>query len=54
MSWMPSNDPILGDPQTCDALDLIIVPRTRDLGDGFAVRRALPHGHIAARGKSSR
>ena len=44
MSWMPSNDPILGDPQTCDALDLIIVPRTRDLGDGFAVRRALPHG----------
>ena len=44
MSWMPSNDPILGDPQTCDALDLVIVPRTRDLGDGFAVRRALPHG----------
>ena len=44
MSWMPSNDPVLGDPQTCDALDLVIVPRTRDLGDGFAVRRALPHG----------
>lgn len=44
MSWMPSNDPILGGPQSCDALDLIIVPRTRDLGDGFAVRRALPHG----------
>ncbi|MGB3446471.1 MAG: pirin family protein [Xanthobacteraceae bacterium] len=44
MSWMPSNDPILGDPQTCDALDLVIVPRTRDLGDGFEVRRALPHG----------
>jgi len=44
MSWMPSNDPILGNPQTCDALDLVIVPRTRDLGDGFAVRRALPHG----------
>lgn len=44
MSWMPSDDPILGDPQTCDALDLVIVPRTRDLGDGFAVRRALPHG----------
>jgi len=41
---MPTNDPILGDPQTCDALDLVIVPRTRDLGDGFAVRRALPHG----------
>lgn len=44
MSWMPSNDPILGDPHSCDALELVIVPRTRDLGDGFAVRRALPHG----------
>ena len=44
MSWQPSNDPILGDPKTCDALELVIVPRTRDLGDGFAVRRALPHG----------
>ena len=44
MSWMPTNDPILGDPRTCDALDLVIVPRTRDLGDGFEVRRALPHG----------
>lgn len=44
MSWMPSNDPILGDPHSCDALELIIVPRTRDLGDGFQVRRALPHG----------
>ena len=43
MSWQPSTDPELGDPKTCDALDLIIVPRTRDLGDGFAVRRALPH-----------
>ena len=44
MSWHPSNDPILGDPHTCDALELVIIPRTRDLGDGFAVRRALPHG----------
>src|SRR5581483_11680832 len=44
MSWMPDNDPVLGDPKTCDALDLVIVPRTRDLGDGFEVRRALPHG----------
>ena len=33
MSWQPSNDPVLGDPKTCDALDLIIVPRTRDLGE---------------------
>ncbi|HEY0234013.1 MAG TPA: pirin family protein [Afipia sp.] len=44
MSWMPSNDPALGDAPSCDALELVIVPRTRDLGDGFAVRRALPHG----------
>lgn len=44
MSWMPDNDPVLGDPMSCDALDLVIVPRTRDLGDGFEVRRALPHG----------
>ncbi len=53
MSWMPSNDPILGDPQSCNALDLIIVPRTRDLGDGFGVRRALPHGRRQMVGPSS-
>ncbi len=44
MSWLPSNDPVLGDAKSCDALELVIVPRTRDLGDGFEVRRALPHG----------
>ena len=44
MSWLPSNDPVLGDASSCDALELVIVPRTRDLGDGFEVRRALPHG----------
>ncbi len=44
MSWMPSNDPLLGDAPSCDGLELVIVPRTRDLGDGFQVRRALPHG----------
>lgn len=43
MSWLPSNDPVLGDARSCDALELVIVPRARDLG-GFAVRRALPHG----------
>jgi redox-sensitive bicupin YhaK (pirin superfamily) len=43
MSWMPSQDPMLGDKRSCDALDLVIVPRARDLG-GFEVRRALPHG----------
>ena len=35
MSWMPAKGPVLGDKQSCDALDLIIVPRVRDLGDGF-------------------
>jgi redox-sensitive bicupin YhaK (pirin superfamily) len=44
MSWLPTKDPILGDTKSCDALDLVIVPRVRDLGSGFAVRRALPHG----------
>jgi redox-sensitive bicupin YhaK (pirin superfamily) len=43
MSWIPSEDPILGDKRSCDALELVIVPRARDLG-GFEVRRALPHG----------
>lgn len=42
MSWMPSQDPMLGDKRSCDALDLVIVPRARDLGE-FTVRRALPH-----------
>jgi redox-sensitive bicupin YhaK (pirin superfamily) len=40
---MPAQEPILGDKRTCDALDLIIVPRVRDLGGGFSVHRALPH-----------
>ena len=44
MSWMPASDPEIGDKRACDALELVIVPRVRDLGDGFAVRRALPHG----------
>jgi redox-sensitive bicupin YhaK (pirin superfamily) len=44
MSWLPTKDPVLGDVKSCDALDLVIVPRVRDLGGGFAVRRALPHG----------
>ena len=44
MSWTPSTDPVLGDKRSCDALDVVIVPRVRDLGDGFSVRRALPHG----------
>ena len=43
MSWLPDQDPVLGDKRSCDALDLVIVPRARDLGS-FEVRRALPHG----------
>ena len=44
MSWLPAADPVLGEKRSCDALELVIVPRVRDLGDGFSVRRALPHG----------
>jgi redox-sensitive bicupin YhaK (pirin superfamily) len=43
MSWMPSADPILGDKRSCDALELVVVPRVRDFGDGFVVRRAMPN-----------
>jgi len=43
MSWLPNVDPVLGDKRSCDALDLVIVPRARDIGS-FEVRRALPHG----------
>ncbi len=43
MSWLKDFDPVAGDPKSCDALDLVIVPRVRDIG-GFSVRRALPHG----------
>jgi redox-sensitive bicupin YhaK (pirin superfamily) len=41
MSWQPDNDPIPGNPHSCDAIEQVIVPRARDLG-GFSVRRALP------------
>jgi hypothetical protein len=43
MSWMPSADPVLGDKRSCDALELVVVPRVRDLVNGFAVRRAMPN-----------
>src|SRR5262245_48542403 len=42
MSFFPGKDPTPGDAPACDAIDLMIVPRTVDLG-GFEVRRALPH-----------
>jgi redox-sensitive bicupin YhaK (pirin superfamily) len=41
MSWQPSTDPISGDRLSCDAIEQVIVPRSRDIG-GFEVRRALP------------
>jgi redox-sensitive bicupin YhaK (pirin superfamily) len=42
MSFFPGDDPSPGDAPACDAIDLMIVPRSVDLG-GFEVRRALPH-----------
>ncbi len=42
MSFFPGQDPVTGDAHTCDAIELVIVPRAVDLGD-FGVRRALPH-----------
>lgn len=41
MSFSPSPDPILGERNSCDAIDLVIVPRAVDLGE-MTVRRALP------------
>jgi redox-sensitive bicupin YhaK (pirin superfamily) len=42
MSFFPGKDPVAGDKFACEALELVIVPRSVDLGD-FEVRRALPH-----------
>jgi hypothetical protein len=41
MSFATADDPVPGDPRSCDAIEQVIVPRARDLG-GFSVRRALP------------
>lgn len=41
MSFFPGNDPNVGDAFACDAIDLMIVPRSHDIG-AFEVRRALP------------
>src|SRR5579863_4752595 len=48
MSWQPGQEPRAG-PGGGSALDLVIVPRARDLG-GFEVRRALPAGERRAVG----
>jgi redox-sensitive bicupin YhaK (pirin superfamily) len=42
MSFSPDADPAPGDAAAADAIELVIVPRSVDLG-GFSVRRALPH-----------
>jgi len=42
MSWQPSTDPEPGDRKACDALEMVIVPRARDIG-AFEVKRALPY-----------
>ncbi len=41
MSWLKSESPDQRGAESCDPVDLVIVPRVRDLG-GFDVRRALP------------
>jgi redox-sensitive bicupin YhaK (pirin superfamily) len=41
MSWQPSDNPTLGDKQACDALEIVLVPHSRDLGE-FTVYRTLP------------
>ncbi len=41
MAWQMPDEPYI-DPEPGSALETVIVPRTRDLGDGFQVRRALP------------
>ena len=41
MSFSPCPDPTLGNRNSCDAIDLVIVPRAVDLGE-MTVRRALP------------
>ncbi|WP_336744439.1 pirin family protein [Aureimonas altamirensis] len=41
MSWNPAIDPGCPDDVGLDAIETLIVPRSRDLG-GFEVRRALP------------
>jgi redox-sensitive bicupin YhaK (pirin superfamily) len=42
MSFFPGKDPLPGDAHSVDAIDLMIVPRSVDVGH-FVVRRALPH-----------
>ncbi len=41
MSWNPAMEPMCPDKTDIDAIETLIIPRSRDLG-GFEVRRALP------------
>src|SRR3954463_822603 len=41
MSWSPCPDPVLGDRQSTNAIEMLIIPRAVDLGE-MQVRRALP------------
>ena len=41
MSFFPARDPEPGDVLSCDAIELMLVARAKDIG-GFEVRRALP------------
>src|SRR5436190_927093 len=42
MSFFPGKDPAVGDARAADAVELIVIPRSVDVGH-FAVCRALPH-----------
>ena len=41
MSFFPGNDPHPGDAFACDQIELMLIPRSHDVG-GLVVRRALP------------
>jgi redox-sensitive bicupin YhaK (pirin superfamily) len=41
MGWQPAETPAIKGADSCRAIDMVIVPRTRDLGD-FKVGRVLP------------
>jgi hypothetical protein len=42
MSWQPAKEPEAAAAASTDPVEIAIFPRTRDLGDGFEVRRVLP------------
>ena len=41
MSFFPARDPEIGDPFSCDQIELMVIASAKDIG-GFEVRRALP------------